>query len=61
MRPVLLLLMVLAAGLCGQDKPKLPPWRIDPYTKNDPKALAAMGYVSFAPMPCTRTGFARVI
>ncbi len=30
---------------------KLPKWRIDPYTKNDPAAMAAAGYVSFGPFP----------
>ena len=33
-----------------QGKPeKLPKWRIDPYTKNDPEALAKLGYVSYGP------------
>lgn len=37
-----------AAPLVGQND-KLPKWRIDPYTKNDPQALTKAGYVSFGP------------
>ena len=39
--------LVLAASTAAQKKP--PKWRIDPYTKNDPKAIAAAGYVSYGP------------
>lgn len=31
----------------GSKKPEK--WRIDPYTKNDPKAMERVGYVAFAP------------
>lgn len=30
---------------------KLPKWRIDPYTKNQPEAMAKLGYVSYGPFP----------
>lgn len=39
---------VAAAGLPGQAD-KLPKWRLDPYTKNDPEAMARLGYVSYGP------------
>ncbi|GAB4138337.1 MAG: hypothetical protein Fur0037_04000 [Planctomycetota bacterium] len=37
----------LAAALPSQDE--LPRWKIDPYTKNRPEAMAKAGYVSFGP------------
>jgi hypothetical protein len=41
---------VLAAAASAQDdKEKVPKWRIDPYTKNDPEALQEAGYVGFGP------------
>jgi hypothetical protein len=41
---------LFAAGAAdAQDKPKVPKWRIDPYTKNDPKLMTALGYVSYGP------------
>ena len=30
-------------------KKRLPKWKIDPYTKNDPEAMRKAGYVSFGP------------
>lgn len=44
----LLLTTLLAAPLAAQ-KDDTPKWRIDPYTKNDPKQIAAAGYVSYGP------------
>ncbi|MCB9879863.1 MAG: hypothetical protein H6835_19910, partial [Planctomycetes bacterium] len=41
----------LAAALSAQDKPKLQKWQIDPYTDNEPKRIAAAGYVTYGPMP----------
>lgn len=38
----------LATSLFAQAD-KLPKWKIDPYTKNDPQAMAKAGYVSFGP------------
>ncbi|MHC4897089.1 MAG: hypothetical protein ACYTGW_08280 [Planctomycetota bacterium] len=49
--PALLLAAIplVAASLSAQ-KPKLPRWKFDKkYTKNDPKALAKAGYVSYGP------------
>lgn len=43
----LLLLLLATAGLPAQDK--LEKWQIDPYTKNDPKAMAAAGILNFGP------------
>ena len=42
--------LVFAAGgaLAAQDK-KLPKWKIDPHTGNDPKLMAKAGYVSYGP------------
>ncbi|MEO6598169.1 MAG: hypothetical protein ABIP94_25780 [Planctomycetota bacterium] len=40
--------LLLAVSAKAQDD-KLPKWRIDPYTKNDPKLMAKAGYVSFGP------------
>ncbi|MCA8973891.1 MAG: hypothetical protein KDC98_04180 [Planctomycetes bacterium] len=48
--PILILafaLLALAAPAAAQAK--LPKWKIDPYTKNDPKLIAAAGYVSLGP------------
>ncbi|MFO1053190.1 MAG: hypothetical protein U1F36_13335 [Planctomycetota bacterium] len=38
---------LLAAALVAQKQDKLPRWRIDPYTHNDPKLLEKVGYVSY--------------
>ncbi|MFM1872534.1 MAG: hypothetical protein RL398_1956, partial [Planctomycetota bacterium] len=43
-----LLAAFLALPLCAQ-KDKTPKWRIDPYTKNDPKAMEAAGYLNYGP------------
>lgn len=54
MRTILLLLATLIAGsqVEGQRrKKKLPAWKIDPYTRNDPEAMTRAGYVSFGPFP----------
>lgn len=44
-----LLLLTCPAAAQGDKQEKLPKWRIDPYTKNDAKAMARAGYVSFGP------------
>ncbi|MFK7740004.1 MAG: hypothetical protein AB8H80_06735 [Planctomycetota bacterium] len=43
------LVLASAALLPGQSRKDK--WRIDPYTKNDPKAMAKAGYVNFGPFP----------
>jgi len=40
---------LVALPLAAQPKPKVPRWRIDPHTGNDPRLLAKVGYVSFGP------------
>lgn len=35
----------------AQRKKRLPRWKIDPYTKNDPAALKKAGYVRYGPFP----------
>ena len=42
---------VLLAPLHAQRKERVPKWKIDPYTKNDPKLMAKLGYVSYGPFP----------
>lgn len=56
--PVRKLAAVLLLALCAsaQDKPKLSPWKIDPYTRNDPKAMKELGYVSYGPFPFGQKG-----
>ena len=49
-------LAVLAQAAAAQADAKLPKWRIDPYTKNKPEALAKAGYVSFGPFPFGNLG-----
>lgn len=53
MRTLLLTLgttLALVAAAVPQGKPeKLPKWKIDPYTKNDPELMAKAGYESFGP------------
>jgi hypothetical protein len=51
MRASLALWLALAAPCAAQaTKPeKLPRWRIDPYTRNDPQAMKELGYVSYGP------------
>lgn len=41
----------MAVAAAAQKDDKLPKWRIDPYTKNEPKAMQRAGYVSFGPFP----------
>lgn len=47
--PVLATTFALASLLPGQGRGEK--WKIDPYTKNEPKALEKAGYVSFGPFP----------
>jgi hypothetical protein len=52
--PPILLATAVALGalpVAAQHDDKLPKWRIDPYTKNDPAAMKKAGYVSFGPFP----------
>ncbi len=51
--PFLLAVLFLPTSLTAQKKktPKLPRWKIDPYTKNEPKAMEKAGYVNFGPFP----------
>ena len=46
-----------AAPLTAQrKKDKVPKWRIDPYTQNDPEEMAKFGYVSYGPFPYGQRG-----
>jgi hypothetical protein len=49
----------LAAAAAAQTD-KLPKWRIDPYTRNDPEPMAKAGYVSFGPFPFGNLGASEV-
>ena len=46
---VLACLLAAAPPAQGGKADKPPKWRIDPYTKNDPAAMAKAGYVNFGP------------
>lgn len=46
---MLLSFVLVAPSALAQEKDKLPKWRIDPYTKNDPEAMAKAGYLNFGP------------
>lgn len=48
------LLTSLAAQSSKKDKP--PRWRTDPYTKNEPKLLEKLGYVSYGPFEFGQRG-----
>ncbi|MCA8947905.1 MAG: hypothetical protein KDE27_00285 [Planctomycetes bacterium] len=51
--------LVIAATLFGSlpaQGDDLPKWKIDPYTKNDPEAMKAAGYVSFGPFDVGSVG-----
>lgn len=52
----LLLALAAAAPAAAQTKDKLPKWKIDPYTKNDPEAMKKAGYVSFGPFDVGNIG-----
>lgn len=45
----LLLSLALPTLALPAQAEKLPPWRIDPYTKNKPDAMAKAGYLNFGP------------
>jgi hypothetical protein len=48
--PIGAALLLAAAPSAQAPKPdKTPKWRIDPYTKNDPQAMAKAGYVGYGP------------
>ncbi len=49
--PLAAALLCLCLPGSAQKRKKLPRWKIDPYTRNDPKAMAKAGYVSFGPFP----------
>ena len=54
---VALSLFVCATGIDAQKKKKrLPRWKIDPYTKNDPVRMKMAGYISFGPFPFGEIG-----
>lgn len=51
-RLAFLLPCILALGVApilAQTKPRIPKWRIDPHTNNDPELIAKAGYVSYGP------------
>ena len=45
-----------AAAQAPTGREKLPKWKIDPYTKNEPAALTKAGYVSYGPFPFGNLG-----
>lgn len=45
-----------ASALSAQGAAKIPKWRIDPYTRNQPEAMRRMGYTSFAPVAFGQRG-----
>lgn len=48
--PTSLSLLLLAALAPAQAKTdKLPKWRVDPYTKNEPELMAKLGYLNYGP------------
>ncbi|MEM7202344.1 MAG: hypothetical protein AAF628_18885 [Planctomycetota bacterium] len=47
---------VLLSSVAGAQDPKIPRWRLDPYTQNDPELLAELGYVRYAPFPFGQRG-----
>jgi hypothetical protein len=51
-----LLALVAATDLSAQKDRDVPRFRIDPYTRNDPKALEKLGYTSYAPIPFGQRG-----
>lgn len=53
---VTLLAVTVAPPLAAQRQPKLPRWRIDPHTGNDPKSMEKAGYVSYGPFPFGERG-----
>lgn len=53
---ILIAALAIAAGLPGQERNKVPRWRIDPYTRNDPEVLAKLGYVSYGPFEFGQRG-----
>jgi hypothetical protein len=51
-RRTVLTVAILCAAVshaAAQNDGKLPKWRIDPYTRNEPRALELLGYVSYGP------------
>ncbi len=52
----LALAIPFAAPLSAQTTPKLPKWRIDPYTRNDPKLIEKLGYVGYGPFEFGQRG-----
>jgi hypothetical protein len=49
--PSLTVLVFAASALAQAGKADKAKWRLDPYTKGDPAAMAKLGYVSFGPFP----------
>ena len=55
------MLLIAAPALAqGKDGDDVPRWRVDPYTRNDPKLLEKLGYVSYGPFPFGQRGTAEV-
>lgn len=44
-------LLAVATATAQDNTEKLPKWRIDPYTKNDPELMAKAGYLNYGPFP----------
>jgi hypothetical protein len=50
MRPhALALTLALLSALASAQEAKLPKWKLDPYTKNQPEAMAKLGYQNYGP------------
>lgn len=59
--PVLLLVLLATAAVApAQKKKRLPRYKIDPYTENEPKMLERMGYVSYGPFEFGQRALDRV-
>ncbi len=50
------LLLAAPADAQRKKKDKLPKWKIDPYTKNDPKVMKRLGYLSYGPFEFGQRG-----
>lgn len=51
----LVAMLAFSLPLCAQEE-EVPRWRIDPYTKNHPKLLEKLGYVSYGPFEFGQRG-----
>ncbi len=57
---LLLLVAIPDAATAQRKSTKLPKYKIDPYTKNKPKLIAKLGYVSYGPFSFGQRGSAEV-